>query len=646
MSLIRQLWIAVALMMSIAFISSFSISTYKAKSYFEEQLLLKNIDNASSLALTLSQLEKDPVTIELLIAAQFDTGHYQRIELIDPDGNTVQKRLFDGDESMSVPDWFIAFASLNIEAGVAQVQDGWFQFGTLYVESHTSFAYQALWTTTRDLFLWFLVVSVGAGLVGTLILKYITKPLDDVVNQAEAIGGRRFITSSEPKTLEFGRVVRAMNDLSSRVRSMLDVERERLEEMRYKNQHDNLTGLANREYFLSLLDACLNDKDKNAQHAILLIRVSHLSELNNQLGHQAVDQLIMDLVSTIQDCVDALSTSYTQADLGRLNGSDFAVLLSDANDLEALSDSIVEKLLALSDRFASRLQLPVAATYFSPSIGRGALMMQLDTLLATAEQNQTTCSELCLESPSNQRFTNADEWRVVLMEAIIREHIHAEHFPVYSLHGKFIHQESMMRLTLAGEVHTAGYFIPWARRLGMMPQLDLSMIAYQLKHLSTKDTLKPTAINISAETLSDIVTVHKIHVLLKERPAVAPYISFEANERSVAQHPDIFREFCLLMKPLGCSIGLERAGSDFAKINNLQEFGLDYIKVDYALTQEVECSASQQTFLRGLATLGHSIGLQVIADGVRDPSVIKTLKEIGMDGCTGPGVNDDSFKDF
>ena len=646
MSLIRQLWIAVALMMSIAFISSFSISTYKAKDYFEEQLLLKNIDNANSLALTLSQLEKDPVTLELLIAAQFDTGHYQRIELIDPEGNSVQKRVFDGDDSLGVPDWFTRFASLEIKPGVAQVQDGWFQFGTLFVESHTRFAYQALWATTRDLFLWFFAVSLGAGVLGTLILKYITRPLDDVVNQAEAIGGRRFITSDEPKTLEFGRVVRAMNILSSRVRSMLDAERERLEELRYKNQHDALTGLANREYFLSLLDACLHGKDKDAQHAILLVRVSHLAELNNQLGHKAVDQLLTDLVATIQSRVHSLSSSYTQADLGRLNGSDFAVLASDANDLETLSDQILEALVDFSEGYAIKLQLPMAATYFSPSVNRGSLMMQLDTLLARAEQGQSTCSELCLVSQSTQRFSNADEWRVVLMEAIIREQIHAEHFPVYSLSGELIHQESMMRLTLAGEVHTAGYFIPWARRLGMMQQLDLAMIAHQLKHLSSKDRLKPTAINISAETLSDIVTVHKIQVLLQERPGVAPYVSFEVNERSVAQNPDVFREFCLLMKPLGCTIGLERAGSDFAKINNLQEFGLDYIKVDYALIQEVECGNTQQSFLRGLATLGHSIGLQVIADGVREPSVIPALKEIGMDGCTGPGVNKDSFKDF
>lgn len=646
MSLIRQLWIAVALMMSIAFISSFMISTYKAKDYFEEQLLLKNIDNANSLALTLSQIEKDPVTLELIIAAQFDTGHYQRIELIDPEGNPIQRRVFEGEDNLGIPNWFKGYATLNIEPGVAQVQDGWFQFGTLFVESHTRFAYQALWATTRDLFTWFLIVALSSGLLGTIILKYITRPLDDVVTQAEAIGGRRFITSQEPRTLEFGRVVRAMNILSERVRHMLDAERQRLEELRYKNQHDALTGLANREYFFSLLDSRLSSQDKSEQHALILIRVSHLALLNQQLGHKAVDEMLLKLVNAMQSALAEHQSTFTQSDLGRLNGSDFAILLTDSDDLSSLADQLLHSLKELSSKYVPHLKLPVAATYFSPALGRGQLMMQLDTLLANAEQKERTCSELSLVSQSNHRFTNADEWRMVLSEALVKEWIHAEHYPVLNMDGTLLHQESMMRLKLEGEVCTAGYFIPWARRLGMLPQLDMAMVAFELKHLSSKETLKPTAINLSAETIADMVSVRKLQTLLKERPGIAPHLAFEVNERSVAENPDVFKEFCRLIKPLGCSIGLERAGADFARIPNLQEFGLDYIKVDHALLKDIDQENVQQSFLRGLSTLGHSIGLIVIAEGVTDVEKLPMIKALGMDACTGPAVKPDSFKEI
>ncbi len=92
MSLIKQLWLAIALVMLVAFAGSFLVSSLSAKAYLEEQLLLKNLDNATSLASTLSQMPKDEVTIELLISAQFDTGHYESIRLVDPSGKILVDR--------------------------------------------------------------------------------------------------------------------------------------------------------------------------------------------------------------------------------------------------------------------------------------------------------------------------------------------------------------------------------------------------------------------------------------------------------------------------------------------------------------------------------------------------------------------------
>lgn len=640
MSLIRQLWIAVVVMMSIAFISSFSISTYKAKAYFEEQLLLKNIDNAGSLALTLSQIEKDPVTLELLIAAQFDTGHYQRIELLDPEGAALQSKLYDGSDATGVPKWFSRVASLKVEPGVAQVQDGWFQYGTLYVESHKRFAYQALWTTTRDLLMWFLLVSLVAGGLGTLILKLITQPLDDVVSQAEAIGGRQFIKSKEPRTLEFGRVVKAMNILSERIRTMLDSERKRLEEMRHKNQHDELTGLANREYFLSQLETKLGSIDTDSQHAVLLIRVRHLATINQKLGHKQTDTLLQQVAQSIQLVTEEMADSFTQADVGRLNGSDFVMLLTDAHDLNSITEVVLHKLLCISADYNPVPQFPIAATYFSPGESRADLMMRLDTLLAHAEQRDITCCEIALANQNETRFHTADEWRKFLTEAVSKDRIRAEYYPVISSDGNLVHQEAMMRLEFQGEVHSAGYFIPWARRLGMLPDLDVAMVNHVLAESTRADDVMSTAVNLSSETLSDLVAVNQICKYLSQYPNEAQRLSFEVSERCVVQHPQVFKEFCRQIKPLDCSIGLERVGADFARINNLQELGLDYIKIDHAFISNIEGNSSNQNFLRGLATLGHSIGLQVLTEGVKEAAQTELLKELGIDGYTGPGIKE------
>ncbi|MEX1056621.1 MAG: LapD/MoxY N-terminal periplasmic domain-containing protein, partial [Natronospirillum sp.] len=261
MSLIKQLWIGIGLLMLLAFGGSFLVSTYSAKDYIEQQIQVKDIDNVTALALSMSQMDKDLVTLELLIAAQFDAGHYQQIVLRDNVGNPLVERYYEGEHNFSAPTWFHRAVTLETQPASALVQDGWQQFGELTVESHSGFSVDSLWTGTQRLIQWFLILGVLGGMLGTWFLKSISRPMDIVVGQAEAIGDRRFIYSKEPKTREFRRLVKAMNTLSSRVKTMLDKEQQQLESLRRRVSHDELTGLPNREHFLGHLDHVLSDPD-------------------------------------------------------------------------------------------------------------------------------------------------------------------------------------------------------------------------------------------------------------------------------------------------------------------------------------------------------------------------------------------------
>ena len=123
MSLTKQFWLAVVAIMTLAFGISFVVSAWSARNYLEDQLRLKNIDNANSLALSMSQMDKDPVMIELMIAAQFDIGHYKSIRLVSPKGELIAGRFSDAGAD-GVPAWFIQLIQLDAAPGIAQVQDG------------------------------------------------------------------------------------------------------------------------------------------------------------------------------------------------------------------------------------------------------------------------------------------------------------------------------------------------------------------------------------------------------------------------------------------------------------------------------------------------------------------------------------------
>src|SRR5690606_21569406 len=183
-------------------------------------------------------------------------------------------REYTGEQySRRVPAWFSQRMSIDVRPGGAKIQDGWQQYGTIALQSHSHYAIEALWASTLQLLRWFLIAAVVAGIVGTLILKTITRPLRSVIQQAEAIGQRLFVTSTEPKTHEFRRLVQAMNRLSLSVKTMLDQETRKLEQLQQNAQHDPVTGLANREHFLNMLESTLTREDSATSAHVCILRL-------------------------------------------------------------------------------------------------------------------------------------------------------------------------------------------------------------------------------------------------------------------------------------------------------------------------------------------------------------------------------------
>ena len=256
MSLYKQLWLAIVALLTVVFSVSFLVTTLSAKAYLEQQLSLKNADNAAALALSLTQQGADEVLMELTLSAQFDTGHYELIQLSDPQGNTMLRRAHE-QPADGAPAWFIQLVPIEVEPGIATVQAGWRQAGTLLLRSHSRFAYRELWENTLMLAAVFLLAGLAAGIIGKVLLTRILRPLSDVIEQAEAIAQRRFITIAEPGTQEFRQIVGAMNNLSTHVKTMLGQEARRLQKWQREAHIDSVTGLSRREPFLDELGADL-----------------------------------------------------------------------------------------------------------------------------------------------------------------------------------------------------------------------------------------------------------------------------------------------------------------------------------------------------------------------------------------------------
>lgn len=635
MSLTKQLWLAIAVLISLAFASGFVISSFNARNYYAEQLRVKNIDNATTLALTLGQMEKDPVSVELLLAAQFDSGHYRRIRLVGADDTELVLKE-NTDVGQAVPGWFAQLIGFDIPAGVAQVQDGWNLYGTLYVESQSDYALAALWRVSIRLLFWFALIALGCGLAGSLFLRRISRPLDRVVEQAEAIGERRFITSSEPGTLEFRRLVRAMNRLADRVRGMLETEARRLDEIRRKTQLDEVTGVANRGHFFSFLDSRLTLAEQTCQDALLLLRVTDLAGLNRELGRAGADQWLREVIQVCREVLDQHRNMFSEYQPGRLNGTDLALLIQDATALEEISEALLAGLQRRCSLPGDELPLNLVGRYYHNGESRSALLAGLDQMMADLEQFPGRRLHLAGDQPSELLFNTAAEWQQALQEALTEHRVMIHCYPVLAMNGTVLQQEAMLRLELKGQAYPAGAVIGWARRLGMLPELDVQVTRLALQ--AAAQQRGTVAVNLSAAALLTASSYLQLVNLLQEAgPARCAGLAFELDESVAVREPVAVANFVAVVKRCGAAVGLQAAGSHLGDIADLERLGLDYLKIEAALVQS-SAQPAAQALLRGVCKLGHSLGCVLIAEGVQADMNAAQLREIGFDALTGPGA--------
>ncbi len=636
MSLYKRWWVAVVLAMGVFFIGGVAVSTSVARDYFQAQLREKNADAAQALALTLSQVGGDPVQVELVIAAQFDTGHYRSIRLLGPDGRVLQDKRMPEQAVSTVPGWAADFVALEVPEGTAFVSDGWRQYGTLHLSSHTVQAEAALWRTIQQIFWVFSGLALLIGGVGTLIVRALLRSLEEVIRQVEAVGYRRFAILPEPRNTELAGLVRAVNTTSEQLRVLFAAEREELERVESRAQHDPLTGLANHEFFMDQLDSLLASDEEGHRHSLFMVRVSNVTDLNRGMGWDRTDAVLLAVAETLREVNNAVRDFYSDSFLGRLNGSDFAWVLTESDDIETVCSELTRRLkeAALGASADGHVVIPHAGCRFSGRDSRGEILVRLDGQLAAAEATEETgCVLFEDDQADSSGFASAAEWQEGLSEALADEGVSARLYPFLTGSGKLLHFEATMGLRLRGEVRPAGYFLPWARRLGLLPELDVELVKYVLGHCMEESAR--IAVNLSAATLNSPKHLFEILRLLRERPELAGNLAFEVTEKALTRNREVFSNFCREAKSLDTQLGVDSVGEALSSIGTVHEYGLDYIKLDRAYTHGIRQKPQNRRFLERLVPLYHALGIQVIAQNVMDRGDIEVLEKLGIDAMSG-----------
>jgi len=381
MSMQRQIWLAIMMTAFIAFGGGLISSVINAKIYLESELSQKNIDNAHALALSMGHNAPNKINAEAATNAMFDSGHYDFIEVRDAEDKVIVERYADDNQAKFK--LLSTLISIRPTIGIAEINNDWKQFGTIYLSSSSEFAYATLYRTILESCLAMLAAGLLSGLLSYLILSRLTKNLDDVVKQVSASSKRDFFTIPEAKVPELSKLTNAVNSTIHHLKEAFDHEAQKLEAMRKIACSDPLTGIANREFFLSILENATQHEMQNGG-TLVFLRIKDLGMINEQIGASACDKLILAVTHVLNGYTIGIENAFA----GRLNGADFAVLLPNLGSKNnELAKVILENTRQAAQKWINPNQhIFVCVTAFKYQAKVSALLARADKLLSEAQE--------------------------------------------------------------------------------------------------------------------------------------------------------------------------------------------------------------------------------------------------------------------
>lgn len=639
MSLIKQIWSLVLGILIFAFLGGALLSVFSARDYLENQLAIKNHDTAQALALTLSQRDSSRALLERGISTQFDTGHYKSIVLKSPSGSVIVDRSVDI-KDFGAPEWFSDLFPMESHPGRSQVMSGWKQLGTLEVISHTGFAYQDLWLGTLKLTGWMFLLAVIGVFIGHRAVQRLRQPLDLLARQADRLVESRFASFPKPipvpKTPELKRVVEAMNQMGTQIKLLLTEQSSQMEALRRATTCDPLTGVAHRQHFLAQVGATLEQPEGTTAGGLLLIRLNKLSDLNVLVGRARTDALLREIATLLGQPLTGYSDSVLH--IGRLNGTDFGLLVATTDDLHGLANAWLERVRQLVAAFPAA-SVTVSGAAWQPGVSLMQLMLAADLALAQAEARGSKMAQIEDGQSASSLAGGEAAWRRQLIGALTHPgHARLEEFSVVDREGQPLHAEARLRLQLVddGPFTPANIWLPMAMRTRLTARLDELALTLALQEI-TRDG-RPRAISIALLSLRSPEFVLRLVQGIKLAPKAAASLWVEVDEDALASYPMVTAELCRVLRAYKVRIGLEHAGERLQAIGVLQECGLDYVKLSADFTAGVAAGAGQAALVRSACTLLHGLKLQVIAEDVTDQADLDVLWDCGIDGISAHAV--------
>ncbi|HSG21547.1 MAG TPA: EAL domain-containing protein, partial [Azonexus sp.] len=419
-------------------------------------------------------------------------------------------------------------------------------------------------------------------------------------------------------------------------------ERKKAEELIWRQANfDSLTGLPNRRMFYDRLALELKKAHRSSQQlALLFIDLDNFKEVNDSLGHNLGDCLLIEAGQRIVDCVRETDS------VARLGGDEFTVLLTEISD----TSSVERVTLAILKKLAAPFQLGDEVTMISASIGittyprdsvdLGELLKNADQAMYIAKKqgrNRYSYFTPGLQLAAQTRLRLINDLRGAVADEQLRVHFQ----PIVELASGRIHKaEALVRWQhpLRGLV-SPGEFITVAEETGLI--LEIGDWVFKESARWAKRWRAQNDADLQISINKSPVQFHKSNshdawlAHMQEIGLPAQAIVIEITESLLLGSDSPIMDSLLAYRDSGVQVAIDDFGTGYSSLSYLKRFDIDYLKIDQSFTHNLAPGSSDMALAEAIIVMAHKLGLKVIAEGVETVEQRDLLSAAGCDYAQG-----------